>query len=177
MKTNKDFDFGKWLSERAEKPSVKTVNFSDLTKVEKVETLLALLNKSEKDVEDAPIFGTEERKYGDCSAQARAAILTAIVQRLQAGETGVQLPKDTDVVTVPVRTSYKAASLKDRINYLLSKYGRPVETVTVNLPCGAEWVSGLIDYCKSFLPNGCNPLDELELIASTEKGEPKKPAK
>jgi hypothetical protein len=145
MKAN--FDFGKWLAERAEKPATKTVNFNDLTKIEKVETLLNLLGKSEKDVEDAPIFGTEERRYKDCSAQARAAILTGIVQRLQNGDK-VELPKDNDTVTVPVKTSYKAASLKDRINYLLSLYGKPVETVTVNLPCGADWVSGLIDYCK-----------------------------
>lgn len=142
------FDYSKWLQERAEKPATKTVNFSDLTKIEKVETLLNLLGKTEKDVENVPIFGTEERKYGDCSAQARAGILTGIVQRLQAGETGVQLPKDTDVVTVPVKTSYKAASLKDKINYLLGMYGKSIETVTISLPCGAEWIAGLIDYCK-----------------------------
>jgi hypothetical protein len=27
-------------------------------------------------------------------------------------------------------------------------YGKPVDTVTVNLPCGPDWVAGLVEYCK-----------------------------
>lgn len=65
MKTNKEFNYGKWLSERSDKPATKTVNFTDLTKKEKVETLLALLGKTETDFKDTQIVGTESRTFSE----------------------------------------------------------------------------------------------------------------
>lgn len=176
MKTNKEFNYGKWLSERAEKPATKTVNFTDLTKKEKVDTLLSLLGKTETDFKDTQILGTEARIFSECSAIAKVAIITKECEAAIAEKRAPNLPKDTDLVEVPVKTSFSSASLIAKINYLSEMYGKPVDTVTVNLPCGPDWVAGLIDYCKDLLPNGCNPLDGIELIASTENGELKKTA-
>ena len=146
MKTN--FDFGKWLSERSEKPATKTVNFTDLTKKEKVETLLALLEKTETDFKDTQILGTESRIFSECSAIAKNAILIKECQDAISEKRAPNLPKETDLVEVPVKTGFIAASLIAKINFLIGLYGKSIDTVTVNLPCGPEWVAGLIEYCK-----------------------------
>ena len=143
-----NFDFAKWLKERSEKPSTKTVSFQDLTKVEKIETLLSLLGKSEMDVEKDIIKGTEERAFGECSAQARAAVLTEVIEKLKKGE-NVDMPKDKDIVCVPIKTSFAAASMNAQINYLSGLYGKAVSTVTIQLPCGEAWVKGLIEHCRA----------------------------
>lgn len=145
---NNEFNFEKWLSDRSEKPATKTVNFSELTKKEKVETLLALLEKTEADFKDTQIVGTESRIFSECSAIAKNAI---IIQECQAAifeKRPPVLPKDTDTVEVPVKTGFIAASLIAKINFLSGLYGKPVDTVTVELPFGTEWVAGLIEYCK-----------------------------
>lgn len=147
MKTN-DFDFGKWLNQRAEKESMKTVNFGDLTKKEKVDTLLNLLDKTETDFKDVQILGTESRTFSECSAIAKNAILMQECNLAIAEKRAPNLPKDTDVVDVPVKTSFLVASLVAKINFLSDLYGKPIDTVTVNLPCGQKWVDGLIAYCK-----------------------------
>jgi hypothetical protein len=148
MKTTNEFNFGAWLSERAEKPATKTVNFSELTKKEKVETLLALLEKTEADFEDTQILGTEARIFSECSAIAKNAIIMKECQAAILEKRPPILPKDTDLVEVPVKTGFSAASLIAKINYLSGLYGKPVDTVTVNLPCGPDWVAGLVEYCK-----------------------------
>ena len=145
MKTNKDFDFGMWLKNRSEKESTKTVNFSDLTKKEKVETLLNLLGKEENEFLDVQILGTEERQFADCSAQARAAVLQDVCNRLARGEK-VDVPNDKTVVSVPIKTGFLAASLVAKINYLSGIYEGSLETVTVNVPCGEKWVNDLKSY-------------------------------
>lgn len=147
MKTN-DFDFGKWLSERADKPATKTVNFTDLTKKEKVDTLLALLEKTEADFKDTQILGTEPRIFSECSAIAKNAILIKECQDAISEKRAPNLPKDADLVEVPVKTGFIAASLIAKINFLSGLYGKPIDTVTVNLPCGPDWVAGLVEYCK-----------------------------
>jgi len=146
MKT--DFDFGKWLSERSEKPATKTVNFSELTKKEKIDTLLNLLGKTETDFEDTQILGTESRIFSECSAIAKNAILIQECQAAIAENRAPNLPKETDLVEVPVKTGFQAASLIAKINFLSGLYGKPVDTVTIDLPCGPEWVAGLVAYCK-----------------------------
>jgi hypothetical protein len=148
MKTNKDFDFGKWLLQRSEKESTKTVKFSELTKKEKVDTLLNLLGKTEQDFEDVQILGTESRPFAECSAIAKNAILMQECTAAIAEKRAPNLPKDYDLVDVPVKTGFLSASLVAKINYLSGLYGQPIDTVTVNLPCGEAWVSGLIAYCK-----------------------------
>lgn len=148
MKTSKDFDFGKWLLQRSEKESTKTVNFGDLTKKEKVETLLNLLGQTDQDFEDVQILGTESRQYSECSSAAKNAILMQECTAAIAEKRAPNLPKETDLVEVPVKTGFLSASLVAKINYLNGLYGKPIETVTVNLPCGEAWVSGLIAYCK-----------------------------
>jgi len=146
MKTNKDFDFGKWLQERAAKAPTKTVNFSDLTKIEKVETLLALLGQTETDMIDVKLLSSESQMFGECSAMAKNAILMAECNSAIAENRAPNLPKDTDIVNVPTRTSFGAATLNAKINFLSALYGKPLETVTVNLPCGSDWVNGLKAY-------------------------------
>lgn len=175
MKKN-EFDFCKWLSDRAARPATKTENFTELGKKEKIDTLLALLEKTEEDFKDTQILGTEPRTFSECSAIAKNAIIMKECQAAISEKRPPVLPKETDLVEVPVKTGFLAASLIAKINFLSGLYGKPVDTVTVNLPCGPDWVAGLIEYCQGILPNGCNPLDEIELIASTEKGEPKKTA-
>lgn len=143
-----EFDFGKWLSERSEKPATKTVNFTELTKKEKVETLLALLGKTETDFEDTQILGTESRTFAECSAIAKNAIIMKECQAAISEKRPPVLPKETDLVEVPVKTGFIAASLIAKINFLSGLYGKPIDTVTVNLPCGESWVAGLVAYCK-----------------------------
>ena len=146
MKTN--FDYAKWLAGRTEKPATKTVNFTDLTKKEKVETLLALLGKTEEDFNETQILGTEYRTFGECSSVAKNAILIKECQAAISEKRAPNLPKDTDLVEVPVKTGFFAASLIAKINFLSGLYGKPVNTVTVELPFGPAWVAGLIEYCK-----------------------------
>lgn len=148
MKTNKNFDYGKWLSERSDKPATKTVNFTDLTKKEKVDTLLALLGKTEEDFEETQILSTDYRIFSECSAIAKNAILIKECQDAIFEKRAPNLPKDTDIVEVPVKTGFQSASLIAKINFLSGLYGKPVDTVTVNLPFGPEWVAGLVAYCK-----------------------------
>lgn len=148
MKTNKDFNYGKWLAERSEKPATKTVNFTDLTKKEKVDTLLALLEKTETDFKDTQILGTESRIFSECSAIAKNAVIIKEVQAAIDEKRAPILPKETDIVEVPVKTGFIAASLIAKINFLSDLYKKPVDTVTVNLPCGPDWVAGLVEYCK-----------------------------
>lgn len=149
MKTNNDFNFGKWLSDRAEKPATKTVNFiTDLTKKEKVDTLLNLLGKTEADFKETQILGTEPRLFSECSAIAKNAVIIKEVQAAISEERPPVLPKDADLVEVPVKTGFITASLIAKINFLSDLYGKPVDTVTVSLPCGPEWVAGLVAYCK-----------------------------
>lgn len=147
MKTN-EFDFGKWLSHRAEKPATKTVNFTNLPKKEKVETLLALLEKTEEDFKETQILGTELRIFSECSAIAKNAVLMKECDAAISENRAPNLPKETDFVEVPVKKGFQAASLIAKINFLSGLYGKPVDTVTVELPFGAEWVAGLIEYCK-----------------------------
>lgn len=168
MNTQK-FDFEKWLSERAAKQSTKTVNFSDLTKIEKVETLLALLEKTETDflkcepdtivtvkdkdgketkktIAGKPLFwinGSDDIEFGKATAIQKAAILTGIIDRLKSGETDAKMPSDKDIVNVSARTSFGAATLTAKINFLSAMYNKPLETVTIQLPCGADWVEAL----------------------------------
>ena len=73
MKTN--FDYSKWLSNRAAKESTKTVNFSELTKVEKLSTLFNLLDQSEDDFKEVTILSTEERAFGQLSTPAKLSVL------------------------------------------------------------------------------------------------------
>jgi hypothetical protein len=147
MKTT--FDYGKWLLNRSEKDSTKEIEFKELTKKEKVETLLNLLGKDESDFKNVTIAGTEEKAFSDCSAQARAGIL------MQECETAVRekrmpnIPAETDIVSVPIKTGFPSASLVSKINYLSGLYGKPIDKVTISLPCGKEWISGLIDFIKS----------------------------
>jgi len=152
MKTKNDFDFGKWLSDRAEKPATKTVNFSELTKKEKVETLLSLLGKTETDFKDTQILGTEPRIFSECSAIAKNAVLIKECQAAIDEKRAPNLPKETDLVEVPVKTSFPVASLIAKINFLIELYKKPVDTVTVDLPCGPDWVAGLVAYCKGLEP-------------------------
>ena len=133
MKTNNDFDFGKWLAARSEKPATKTVNFSELTKKEKVDTLLSLLEKTEDDFKDTQIIGMEPRVYGECSPAARNAVLMRECQAAIDEKRAPNLPKETDLVDVPVKTSFPSASLIAKINYLSELYGKPVDTVKFTL--------------------------------------------
>jgi hypothetical protein len=148
MKANESFDYGKWLLQRSEKESTKTVNFSELTKKEKVDTLLALLGKTEQDFKDTQISGVEQRPFGECSSIAKNAILMQECTAAIAEKRAPNLPKDTDMVEVPVKTGFLAASLVAKINFLSGLHGKPIDTVTGLLPCGEAWVSGLIAYCK-----------------------------
>lgn len=147
MKTN--FDYSKWLYNRANKESKKTVNFSELTKKEKVEALLNLLGQTEQDFEDVQLLGTENRTFAECSAIAKNAILMQECNAAITEKRAPNLPKDTDMVEVPVKTGFLAASLVAKINFLSSLYGKPIETITIDLPCGQQWVDDLIVYCQS----------------------------
>jgi hypothetical protein len=156
MKTN--FDYSAWLKNRAEKPATKVLPFSELTKVEKIAALLQLLGKSESDYEGVKITSLETRKWGDLSTPAKLQVINTNTIRaqalLKAGDAAAALkllsnPKNEELCNVEVRTSFEASTLNSKINYLLKEYGKPVEIVTVQLPCGKEWVNGLVEYCKS----------------------------
>lgn len=146
MKTK--FNYSTWLQDRKEKPATKTVNFSELTKKEKVETLLAFLEKTEEDFKETQIIGMEARTFSECSAIAKNAIIIKECQSAISEKRPPILPKETDMVEVPVKTGFITASLIAKINFLSDLYGKPVDTVTVSLPCGPEWVAGLVAYCK-----------------------------
>lgn len=156
MKAN--FDYSAWLKNRSEKPATKVLPFSELTKAEKISALLQLLGKSESDYEGVKITSLETRKWGDLSTPAKLQVINANTIRaqslLKAGDAAAALkllsnPKDDELCDVEVKTSFEAATLNSKINYLLKEYGKPVEIVTVELPCGQDWVTGLIEYCKS----------------------------
>jgi len=186
MKTT--FDYAKWLKERAEKDATKTVDFNALTKVEKISALLFLLDKTKADMADVKIVGIEERAFGECSAQAKAAVLTEVIKRMQAGES-VGIPSDKDIVCVPVKTSFAAASMNDQISYLSDLYCKAVDVITIDLPAGEAWVTGLTNHIEADfladiagydeadyqafladLENRRKPFSTLTLVGKTEKG-------
>jgi hypothetical protein len=156
MKTN--FNYSAWLKNRSEKPATKVLPFSELTKVEKIAALLQLLGKSESDYEGVKIVSLESRPWGDLSTPAKLQVMNKRTIRaqelLKEGDTEAALklltsPTELDVCDVEVKTFFEASTLNSKIDYLLKEYGKPVEIVTVQLPCGQEWVDGLINYCKS----------------------------
>jgi hypothetical protein len=154
----KNFDYSAWLKNRAEKPATKTVTFSDLTKVEKIAALLQLLGKSEGDYEGVKIVSLEARKWGDLSTPLKLQVINTNTIKaqslLKAGDAEAALrllssPKEEELCDVEVKTSFEAATLNSKIKYLLEEYGKPLDVVTVQLPCGQDWVNGLIEYCKA----------------------------
>ncbi len=156
MKTK--FDYSLWLKNRAEKQPTKTVAFSDLTKVEKIAALLQQLEKTEEDFAGVKIVSLETRPWGDLSTPAKLQVMNKRTIRaqelLKAGDAAAALkllssPKDAELCEVTVKTTFEASTLKGKIDYLLEEYGKPLDVVTVQLPCGQEWVNGLIEYCKS----------------------------
>ena len=156
MKTK--FDYSVWLKNRAEKQPTKTVAFSVLTKVEKIAALLQLLGKSESDFEGVKIESKETRPWGDLSTPAKLQVMNKLsikaLELLKEGDNVGALkylknPSDTELCEVTVKTTFEASTLNSKIDYLLKEYGKPVEIVTVQLPCGQDWVNGLIEYCKS----------------------------
>jgi hypothetical protein len=156
METN--FNYSAWLKNRSEKPATKVLPFSELTKVEKIAALLQLLGKSESDYEGVKITSLETRKWGDLSTPAKLQVINTNTIKaqslLKAGDAEAALkllsnPKNEELCNVEVRTSFEAATLNSKIEYLLKEYGKPLDVVTVQLPCGQEWVNGLVEYCKS----------------------------
>lgn len=159
MKTN--FDYSKWLNNRAAKESTKTVNFSDLTKVEKLSTLFSLLDQSEDDFKDVSISSTEERQFKDLSTPAKLSVLNDRNKEAQSAlvagdmDTAIELlkePKSDFICKVSVKTGFKSASMTSQIEYLTKlceKQKISLEKITINLPCGQQWVDELIAYCKS----------------------------
>lgn len=156
MKQN--FNYSAWLKNRAEKPATKVLPFSELTKVEKISALLQLLWKSESDYEGVKIVSLEVRKWGDLSTPLKLQVINTNTVRaqslLKAGDAAAALkllssPKEEELCDVEVKTSFEASTLNSKINYLIEEYGQPVDVVTVELPCGQEWVNGLVEYCKS----------------------------
>jgi hypothetical protein len=157
MKT-KTFDYSKWLSNRAAKESTKTVNFSELTKVEKLNTLFNLLDKCEDDFKEVTILSTEERQFKDLSTPARLFVLNERNKEAQnalvAGDMDkvielLKEPKPDFICKVSVKTSFKNASMNSQIEYLTKlceKQNISLETITVNLPCGQQWVKGLENF-------------------------------
>jgi hypothetical protein len=154
----KAFDYSAWLKNRAEKPATKVLPFSELTKVEKISALLQLLGKSESDFEGVKITSLETRKWGDLSTPAKLQVINTNTIRaqalLKAGDAAAALkllssPKDEELCDVEIKTSFEASTLNSKIDYLLKEYGQPVEIVTVQLPCGQDWVNGLVEYCKA----------------------------
>ena len=154
----KKFDYSAWLKNRAEKPATKVLPFAELTKVEKIAALLQLLGKSESDFEGVKIESKETRPWGDLSTPAKLQVMNTNTVRaqslLKAGDAAAALkllssPKDAELCEVTVKTTFEASTLNSKIEFLLQKYGKPLDVVTVQLPCGQEWVNGLINYCKS----------------------------
>ena len=156
MKTS--FNYSAWLKNRAEKPATKVLPFAELTKVEKIAALLQLLGKNESDYAGVKIVSLETRKWGDLSTPAKLQVINTNTIRaqalLKAGDSAAALrllssPSNEELCDVEVKTSFEASTLNSKIEYLLKEYGKPVEIVTVQLPCGQEWVDGLVEYCKS----------------------------
>jgi hypothetical protein len=154
----KNFDYSAWLKNRAEKQPTKTVTFSDLTKVEKIAALLQLLGKSESDFEGVKIVSLESRPWGDLSTPAKLQVMNKRTIRaqelLKEGDTEAALklltsPTELDVCEIEVWKTFETSTLNSQIEFLLQKYGKPLDVVTVQLPCGQEWVNGLVNYCKS----------------------------
>jgi hypothetical protein len=154
MKTS-DFDFGKWLSDRAAKENTKSVEYGKLTRIEKKEALLSLIGKDESDFADVMIQSTETRNFADCSAAAKASALTQRLNEaqilLRSGENEkamalLSTPKDDTPVDVLVRTGFLSASLKAQLEHLESIVGIIPETITMELPCGQKWVDDLKAY-------------------------------
>ena len=154
----KNFDYSLWLKNRAEKPATKVLPFAELTKVEKISALLQLLGKSESDFEGVKIESKETRPWGDLSTPAKLQVMNTNTVRaqslLKAGDAAAALkllrsPKDAELCEVTVKTTFESSTLNSKIDYLLEEYGKPVEFVTLLLPCGKSWVNGLIEYCKS----------------------------
>ena len=154
----KNFDYSAWLENRAKKPATKVLPFAELTKVEKIAALLQLLGKSESDYEGVKIESKETRPWGDLSTPAKLQVLNKLsikaLELLKEGDNVGALkylknPSDTELCEVEVKTSFEASTLNSKIDYLLKEYGKPLDVVTVQLPCGQEWVNGLIEYCKS----------------------------
>ena len=155
MKTN--FNYSAWLKNRAEKPATKVLPFSELTKVEKIATLCQLLGKSEDDFRYAKIASKEERKWHELSTPARLQVINRRTVRaqelLKEGDTEAALklltsPAELDLCEVEVWKTFEDSTRNSQIEFLLQKYGKPLDVVTVQLPCGQEWVNGLIEYCK-----------------------------
>ena len=156
METN--FDYSLWLKNRAEKPATKVLPFSELTKVEKISALLQQLEKTEEDFAGVKITSLETRPWGDLSTPAKLQVMNKRTIRaqelLKAGDAAAALkllssPKDAELCEIEVKTSFEASTLNSKIDYLLKEYGKPLDVVTVQLPCGQEWVNGLVEYCKS----------------------------
>lgn len=156
MKTN--FDYSKWLTNRASKESTKTVNFSELTKVEKLNTLFSLLEQTEEDFKDVSISSTEERAFGQLSTPARLFVLNERNKEAQSAlisgdmDKAIELlkePKPDFICKVSVRTGFKSASMNSQIEYLTKlceKRNISLETITIDLPCGEKWVKGLENF-------------------------------
>ena len=156
MKAN--FDYSAWLKNRSEKPATKVLPFSELTKVEKIAALLQLLGKSEDDYKGIKITSLEKRPWGDLSTPAKLQVINTNTVKaqalLKAGDAAAALrllssPKDEELCEVEIKTSFEASTLNSKIEFLLEEYGKPLDVVTVQLPCGQDWVNGLIEYCKA----------------------------
>jgi hypothetical protein len=154
----KNFDYSVWLKNRAEKPATKVLPFSELTKVEKIAALLQLLGKSESDYEGVKIVSLESRPWGDLSTPAKLQVINTNTVKaqalLKAGDAAAALrllssPSNEELCDVEVKTSFEASTLNSKIDFLLEEYGKPLDVVTVQLPCGQDWVNGLIEHCKS----------------------------
>lgn len=154
----KNFNYAAWLKNRAEKQSTKVLPFTELTKVEKISALCQLLGKTEEDFKCTKIASKEARKWHELSTPARLQVInkrTIMAQALlKEGKTEEALkflnsPADSDICEVVVWKTFEASTLNSQIEFLLQEYGKPVDVVTVELPCGHEWVKGLIEYCKS----------------------------
>ena len=154
----KNFDYSAWLKNRAEKPATKVLPFAELTKVEKIAALLQLLDKTEEDFSGVKIVSLETRPWGDLSTPAKLQVMNRLsikaLELLKEGDNVGALkylknPSDTELCEVTVKTSFEASTLNSKIEFLLKEYGKPLDVVTVNLPCGQDWVDGLVNYCKA----------------------------
>jgi hypothetical protein len=154
MKAN-NFDFGMWLKNRAEKENIKSVEYSKLTRIERKEALLNLLGENVPDLSEVIIQSVETRNFADCSAAAKASVLAQRLNEaqalLRANETEkamilLRQPSDYSPVNVVVRTSFLSATLKAQLEYLEAAVGTVPDTITMELPCGPNWVAGLKAY-------------------------------
>lgn len=154
----KNFNYAAWLKNRAEKQSTKVLPFTELTKAEKISALCQLLGKTEDDFKGAKISSKEARKWHELSTPARLQVINKRTIRaqelLKEGDTAEAMkflnsPAELDVCEVEVWKTFETSTLNSQIEFLLQKYGKPVDVVTVELPCGQDWVKGLIEYCNS----------------------------